>query len=163
MKVHGECPRCGQDFCFQDRLHVRPMARITIGCQWPCDSDPWIGICHHCGSSLTVVLRDSVIIAFGIEGDTPKPAACDHLDFTVNADITPIMRDDQKVWMAQFEASCALCGLRFVFEGLPRAINPYEPSSGIAGLRATLPIRPFRESDGQSEPLRVVFPERGTL
>lgn len=71
----------------------------------------------------------------------PKRNACPHDEFDALVSVNRIT--DMLRWSADIQVRCKRCGRRFRFMGLPQGLHPRNPTMGVFGYEARLPIEPL--------------------
>lgn len=89
---------------------------------------------------------------------------CQHLDFGAEVHVNRLSEGEGGPvtrFTADVRIVCAQCGCRMTFSGLPHQINLDEPTVGLCGLEASLPLKPYRKEMfyESQHTISVVMPE----
>lgn len=74
---------------------------------------------------------------------TSPASLCDHQNFCTTVVVNRITDHDPIRYMADVRVTCADCGQKFGFAGLPKRISTDLPGVSMTRLEAMLPIEPI--------------------
>ncbi len=77
---------------------------------------------------------------------------CQHLKFNAQVHVHRIVEDNRLTFNAELAVRCGECGEVFEFLGMQTGISQTQPTTGINGTTARLPIAPARLRQEQAPP-----------